>query len=90
MKNRHAQPLPVLALVGRELGHPLAAADITFSTSLTGTYSPAATGSSGSSYVKCNHTTSGITARLIKFVGGATTNSVAALTVWPMKSMPWL
>ncbi|UCF23089.1 MAG: hypothetical protein JSV72_19860 [Ralstonia sp.] len=59
----------------------LAAADITFSTSLTGTYSPAATGSSGSSYVKCNHTTSGITARLIKFVGGATTNSVAALAV---------
>lgn len=59
----------------------LADADITFSTSLNGTYSPAATASSTSGYVKCTHAKSGIVARLIKFVGGATTNSVAALAV---------
>jgi len=60
----------------------IADSDITFSTALSGaTYAPAATASSTSSYVKCTHTTSGIVARLIKFVGGATTNSVAALAV---------
>lgn len=59
----------------------LVASDITFSTSLTGTYSVASGGSASSGYVKCTHTTSGIVARLIKFVGGATTHSVAALAV---------
>ncbi|MDE2203496.1 MAG: hypothetical protein KGJ38_12375 [Burkholderiaceae bacterium] len=56
-------------------------ADITFSTSLTGLYSPAGSASTTSSYVKCNHATSGIVAYLIKMVGGASSNAVAALAV---------
>ncbi|ANA34078.1 hypothetical protein R82526_01140 [Ralstonia mannitolilytica] len=55
--------------------------DITFSTSLTGVYSPAGSASPTSSYVKCNHATGGIVARFIKMVGGASTNAVAALAV---------
>ncbi len=57
--------------------------DISFNTTLTGTYTPAASASPTTvySYVKCTHSKGGITARLIKFVGGATTNSVAALAV---------
>lgn len=56
-------------------------ADITFSTALTGLYSPAGSASATSSYVKCNHATSGIVAYLLKMVGGASSNAVAALAV---------
>ena len=59
----------------------LTGADITFSTALNGAYSAAGVAASTSSYVKCTHSKSGITARLIKFVGGATSNAVAALAV---------
>ncbi|WP_235202043.1 pilus assembly protein TadG-related protein [Ralstonia pickettii] len=59
----------------------LANADVTFSTALNGTYSAAGVASSSSSYVKCKHSKSGITARLIKFVGGANSYAVAALAV---------
>ncbi|AOZ05406.1 pilus assembly protein TadG-related protein [Cupriavidus malaysiensis] len=58
----------------------LTSADITFSDSLTGSFSSGFS-PTAAAYAKCSHTTSGIVALLIKMVGGPSSNSVAAVGV---------
>ncbi|MCO5398545.1 pilus assembly protein TadG-related protein [Ralstonia soli] len=59
----------------------LTASDVTFSDSLTGTFSSSFSPVANARYVKCDHLTSGITALLMRFVGGATSNAVGAVAV---------
>jgi len=54
--------------------------EITYSDTLTGTYS-AAFAPANARYAKCTHTTGGIAAYLIQLVGAPSTNSVGALAI---------
>jgi len=59
----------------------LAAADITFSDTLSGAFSSTFSPAANARYAKCSHTTGGIVAYLITLVGGASSNAVAAVGV---------
>jgi len=55
--------------------------EITFSDSLTGSFSSTFTPVANARYAKCGHTTTGLVAVLIKMVGGASSNAVGAVGV---------
>ncbi|UIF86847.1 pilus assembly protein TadG-related protein [Cupriavidus sp. UYPR2.512] len=55
--------------------------DVTFSDTLSGSYSSSFTPVANARYAKCNHATSGIAAYLIQMVGGPTSTAVTAVGV---------